>query len=380
MQASIVVRVCGVGGLCVADGEVMAEALRHQGFRDGARTLWWFRHDGQRFDMQYGVPMTGVTDPAAQTQVASSRAAQTQVASSRAAQTQVASSRAAQTQVASSRAAQTELASPPQPRQLIVSLYGLYARQHDNWLSVATVVRLMADLGVDDQAVRSSISRLKRRGLLEAVRVGGAAGYALSPLAREILADGDARIFGRRRATLADGWLLVCFSVPESERDKRHQLRTQLTRLGFGTVTPGVWVAPGNLEAETNQMLARLDVREYSEVFRGQHVAPGDLAEQVRRWWDLASLEQLYAAFLDRYRPVRQRWSRGPVTDTRAAFADYVEMLTAWRRLPYADPGLPLDLLPDGWSGVAAEELFTSLRETLAAPASAHALTVLGRN
>ena len=274
---------------------------------------------------------------------------------------------------------------PPQPRQLIVSLYGLYARQHSGWLSVASVVRLMADLGVDDQAVRSSISRLKRRGLLEAQRVHGAAGYALSGLARDILADGDARIFGRRRATVADGWLLVCFSVPESERDKRHQLRTQLTRLGFGTVTPGVWVAPGHLEAETNQMLARLDVREYSEVFRGQHVArcpsgAGDLAEQVRRWWDLDALERLYAAFLDRYEPVLGRWSGGAVDDTRGAFADYVEMLTAWRQLPYADPGLPLELLPQGWSGVAAEELFAALREALAGPASVHAQAALTRS
>ena len=170
------------------------------------------------------------------------------------------------------------LVSPP--RQLIVSLYGLYARQNKGWLSVAAVVRLMAELGVDGQAVRSSISRLKRRGLLVARRVDGAAGYALSPVALDILADGDARIFGRRRATIADGWLLVVFSVPESERDKRHQLRAQLTRLGFGTVAPGVWVAPGHLETEANEVLERLGVTAYAEVFRGQHVAFGDLPEQ----------------------------------------------------------------------------------------------------
>jgi hypothetical protein len=121
-----------------------------------------------------------------------------------------------------------------QPRQLIVSLYGLYTRQNNGWLSVAAAVRLMAELGVDGQAVRSSLSRLKRRGLLVARRLDGAAGYEPSPVALDILSDGDARIFGRRRATTADGWLLVIFSVPESERDKRHQLRAQLTHLGSG--------------------------------------------------------------------------------------------------------------------------------------------------
>jgi len=52
-----------------------------------------------------------------------------------------------------------------------------------------------------------------------------------------------------------------------------------------------------------------------------------------------------------------------------AAFADYVEMVTRWRRLPYADPGLPLELLPADWQGLHAQDLFTRLREKLAGPA-----------
>ena len=47
----------------------------------------------------------------------------------------------------------------PQPRQLIVSVYGLYARDADGWLPVAGLVRLLAELGVGPQAVRSSISK-----------------------------------------------------------------------------------------------------------------------------------------------------------------------------------------------------------------------------
>ncbi len=37
------------------------------------------------------------------------------------------------------------------PRQLILSLYGLYAREEGNWLSVASLIALMADLGVDSR-------------------------------------------------------------------------------------------------------------------------------------------------------------------------------------------------------------------------------------
>src|SRR5690349_1707124 len=67
-----------------------------------------------------------------------------------------------------------------QPRALIVTVYGLYAREDGGWLSIATLIRLLAELGVDEPAVRSSISRLKRRGLLVPQRQDGAAGYGLS--------------------------------------------------------------------------------------------------------------------------------------------------------------------------------------------------------
>jgi len=263
-----------------------------------------------------------------------------------------------------------------QPRQLIVTIFGLYARAEHNWLSVASVVRLMADLGVEGPAVRSSISRLKRRATLQAQRHDGAAGYALSSAILDVIAEGDVRIFDRKRAVTDDGWLLVVFSVPESERDKRHALRTSLIRLGFGTVAPGVWVAPGNLARETRVTLQRRGLSGYVDMFNSKHLAFGDLRAKVRTWWDLDELAALYTDFIGRYRPVQQRAATNALTP-REAFGEYVPMLTEWRRLPYLDPGLPLPLLPQGWNGVTAGGLFDELNRTLSGPAREHALRVV---
>ncbi|ALG14699.1 PaaX family transcriptional regulator C-terminal domain-containing protein [Kibdelosporangium phytohabitans] len=256
-----------------------------------------------------------------------------------------------------------------QPRHLIVTVYGLYARGEGGWMSVARLIGLMADLGVDQAAVRSSISRLKRRGMLRPRRQGGAAGYELSEEGLAILKEGDRRIFNQDRATLADGWLLAVFSVPESERNKRHTLRTQLTRLGFGTTAPGVWIAPAHLSGATEDMLRRLDLSGYADLFHSHHLAFGDLAGKVRRWWDLDQLERLYAEFVHTHSPA------GTAGDDRAAFATYVRLLTDWRRLPYLDPGLPAELLPDNWVGIRAADLFFTLQAQLARPAERHAVT-----
>ena len=266
-----------------------------------------------------------------------------------------------------------------QPRQLIVTVYGLYSRGAGGWMSVASLVTLLGDLGIDEPAVRSSISRLKRRGILVARRAGGAAGYELSGDGQAILREGDHRIFRRERARLGDGWLLAVFSVPEAERHQRHVLRSQLSRLGFGTAAPGVWIAPAYLHEATVEMLARLGLSGYADLFHADHLAFGDLATKVRQWWDLDRTERLASDFVAAYEPVLLGWpGRRAAAHPREAFADYVGVLTDWRRLPYLDPGLPAELLPPGWAGARAAEIFFTLQSRLAGAAGEHAARATG--
>ena len=260
-------------------------------------------------------------------------------------------------------------------RHLIITVYGLYARHDGGWLSVATLIRLLADLGVDESAVRSAISRLKRRGILQSRRYDGSAGYQLSAEAMAILREGDARIFRRHRATIADGWVLAVFSVPETERHRRHVLRSELTRLGFGMVAPGVWIVPSHPQDTTAETLRRLGLDAYADLFRADHLAFGDPAGKIRRWWDLDELERQYESFIRAHEPTLRDFGAGPPGE-QEAFAAYVRALTDWRRLPYLDPGLPAELLPDGWVGIRAADLFFTLRALLEEPARTYVKVV----
>ncbi|WP_406396595.1 PaaX family transcriptional regulator [Streptomyces sp. NBC_00882] len=256
------------------------------------------------------------------------------------------------------------------PRSLIVTVYGLYAREVGGWIGVSTLIRLLAELGVDAQAVRSSIHRLKRREILVSERRDGRAGYALSPYARSVLETGDHRIFERHTAP-DDGWVIAVFSVPESERQHRHQLRSRLAWLGFGTVSSGVWIAPAHALDDTRDHLLRHGLDQYVNLFRGDYVAFGDPAEQVSRWWDLEALKGLYDDFVAKFTPMATHPAEAEknTTPARDAFVDYVHVLTAWRRFPYLDPGLPDSLLPATWSGTTAADLFFELRRALEEPA-----------
>jgi phenylacetic acid degradation operon negative regulatory protein len=76
---------------------------------------------------------------------------------------------------------------------------------------------------------------------------------------------------------------------------------------------------------------------------------------------------------LTTFAPVRTSW-KASTKQPQEAFRAYIAMLTVWRRLPYLDPGLPLSVLPSGWSGSRAADLFADLDALLKQPAREHAL------
>ncbi|MEU5159006.1 PaaX family transcriptional regulator C-terminal domain-containing protein [Streptomyces sp. NPDC020875] len=252
------------------------------------------------------------------------------------------------------------------PRSLIVTLYGAYGREYPGPLPVARLIRLMAALGVDAPSVRSAVSRLKRRGLLLSDRAtDGAAGYDLSADARQLLDDGDRRIYDHRTPLLSDGWVLAVFSVPEAERHKRHLLRSRLHRLGFGSAAPGVWVAPARLYEETRHTLRRLELDPYVELFRGAHLGFAATSEAVAGWWDLGAVAKAHEDFLAAHEPLLHQWSTSRAATPEDAYRDYLFVLDSWRRLPYTDPGLPTELLPEGWPGGRSTKVFREIHDLL---------------
>ncbi len=269
---------------------------------------------------------------------------------------------------------------PLQPKSMLLNIYGAYGRRLGGWIAVAALVELLGDLGIDERAARSAVSRMKRRELLVPERRHGRIGYTLTDHAEEILGEGDERIFARRPpAVLQDGWVVAVFSVPESERRERHLLRSRLAWQGFGNVSPGVWIAPWRLAEEARRLLVRLGLDGYVDLFHADHEGFGATAERVAHWWDLDRLCAEYAQFVKEQSSILARWRRSG-GDGRTAFVDYLAAVAAWQRFPYLDPGLPAELLPSTWEGRRAAEIFFDLADLLAGPGEAHVFAVLGRH
>jgi phenylacetic acid degradation operon negative regulatory protein len=205
-------------------------------------------------------------------------------------------------------------------------------------------------LGVEEKAARQALMRTAADGWLSSERVGRRTVWRLTPAAERLLRDGTERIFGFAAvAEEWDGrWTIVIARTPETERAARHMIRTRLRWAGFGNVAPGVWISPrSDRSAEVRQILDEAQLPD-GYLFTAEHQGGGSLTAMVGNAWDLDDLARGYDEFI-------QAFTGEVAPDPLVRIIDLVH---AWRRFPWADPGLPPQFLPSPWSGTAAARLF----------------------
>lgn len=254
---------------------------------------------------------------------------------------------------------------PGSATSLLRTIIGCYLRRLGGWISSAALMELMTTVGVNQTGTRTAILRVRSKGILTTEVRDGRAGYALEPAALPRLARGDRRIYSPRAMNVSDRWCLISYSLPESQRQLRHQLRRRLSWIGCGTVSAALWICPEYLTREVEDILTDLEVGEEAVIFLASEPRlDGGLERAVAQWWDLPAIAARHQEFLSGY---------GSVADSltpREAFASWMGCLDAWRVIPYVDPGLPLAWLPADWPGNRSIPLFADLRKRLEDPSS----------
>ena len=189
-----------------------------------------------------------------------------------------------------------------QSRTVLVSFLGSIVRPLGNWMPIAGTIELMGQFGLDAPSVRTAVFRLKKRGWLASETRSGSRGYALTPIALKALAAGDEIIWhARQPADLADGWCIVSFSVPESARGKRDQLRGHLAALGFGNVGAAMWIAPPACGRPPTRPSPSSGSPRTAAIFVGDYVGGRDLPGLLRDSWDLVEIDRRYQEFTERF-------------------------------------------------------------------------------
>lgn len=256
-------------------------------------------------------------------------------------------------------------ARPGSTTSLVRTIVGLYLRELGGWISTAQLIGLMNVLGTSAPVTRTTMTRLKQKGILETRVMAGVSGYALTSSGEHMLARGDRRIFEPRSMGPRDTWCLLSYSIPEEQRERRHQLRRHLQGIGGGLVAPGLWIFPDYLRAELWDILRALELEDHATTFTSSGPEmTASKQETAASWWDLEALAILHHNFIDLNRDVPRIGEAEP----SESFVAYVRAIDSWRTIPYLDPGLPADCLPADWPGHESAEIFLRIQASHSEP------------
>jgi phenylacetic acid degradation operon negative regulatory protein len=155
---------------------------------------------------------------------------------------------------------------------------------------------------------------------------------------------------------------MLVLRVPESRREVRHQLRTQLAWAGLGSLGGGVWLTPHvDREAELEALVGGEPAAEVVS-FHGRIGRMGEPRRVAEAAWDLDAVVEQYERFVETFARVR-------ASTPQACFRAQTELVHQWRKFPFLDPDLPEDLLHPRWPRKRAHDLFRERHERWAAGA-----------
>lgn len=268
-----------------------------------------------------------------------------------------------------------ELEYPPVRTQfLIFTLLGDYIVDRGGKIWTSSLLQLMALLGISERAVRSALSRITQKGWIVSQKIGRRSQYILTDRGLSLMESGHQRIFEAAPIDWDGKWNVVVYSFSEEKRQIRHALRTHLSWLGFGLLTPGTWISPHHPIEKLNRTFKELDIEKYVDMFSGVFLGPSSVENIINRCWDLERLAIQYQKFIeqfkDEYVEIQDMMNNNSQPDPKECFIRRFWLTHSFQSFPLKDPNLPMSILPPSWVGTKAREFFDNYYQLLGVQAN----------
>lgn len=266
-----------------------------------------------------------------------------------------------------------EFRSRPTPRagSLITTVFGDAIAPRGGTVWLGSLINALADFGISERLVRTSVFRLAKEGWLQSEQIGRRSYYSLTAEGRERFEQATNRIYGEPVDQWDGEWCLLLLSGLDTAT--KDLVRRECGWLGFGPLSANVLAHPTPEPAELDGTMRRLGVQEKLVVMRGETVR-GDRAmrELTRACWNLDEIDARYADFVRRFRPVLKALPGKEELTDKSAFLIRTLLIQEYRKVLLRDPWLPAELLPADWHGAAAYRLCRNLYREVHARADAY--------
>jgi len=245
---------------------------------------------------------------------------------------------------------------------LIVSVFGDAILPRGGTVWIGSLIRALANFGINERLVRTSIFRLARDHWLDVDQVGRRSYYSLSSMGVDKFEQATIRIYGDPHQTWTGDWCLVLLADLEGEL--KETVRKELGWVGFGAISTNVLAHPTPDIAEMEATLKRAGIDRQVVVMQGRTLGEKQddaMRTLVRKSWNLDDIDERYEAFIEQFQSVFRAVQKTRRLDADLAFQIRTLLIQEYRSVLLRDPLLPAEMLAAEWHGTAAYELCQDL-------------------
>ncbi len=199
---------------------------------------------------------------------------------------------------------------------------------------------------------RSTLRKLAKEGIIKQSKDSA---YQITPAGIDLLA----LTFPAVRYYFSDWdgvWRVISYEIPENKRKVRDALRRKMSGWGLGPWHRSFWITPHPVLNEFKTLMGTLIPVEYAQAFEATHIL-GDISVLVDKVWHRQELEKQYKQLFKTWHTI--------LSDEHTQTKKLQLALFAYVNVLKDDPGLPKELLGEGWVGYESMTIFQDIRTIL---------------
>jgi len=206
-----------------------------------------------------------------------------------------------------------------------------------------------------NQKTKSTLASLVKENELELNTEGGREEYTLTrkgfdalclqfPYLRFLLNTWDKK------------WRILSYEIPEAKRDLRDRLRREVAGWGLGPWHRSFWLTPHPIIENLKALVKGKDEEQYIQAFEADH-AFGQTEVLIEKVWGKSALDKKYRELFKKWHDTLAQ-DELKLTKFKKIVKEYVEILRQ-------DPGLPKELIGEGWIGYESFNIYKEIRAIL---------------
>lgn len=225
-------------------------------------------------------------------------------------------------------------------------------------LTASRLMALAEPFGISETSLRSTLSRMHARNLIEIRKEGRTAFYRLGARGRRIGSNVGRRFSDLDWSSWDGSYWGAAFSQPDSAG--RYRRQKKLRAYQFRALYPGLWIRPyhpaENIAAAFEEMLQAGGF----DLFRCSFAREISI-EKINQLYDLPpTATALYQALT----LAGQSITKAPTLTPELAFVEWISRGDSLVKALAEDPQLPAALLPAGWPAPELRKAFITWNRT----------------